>query len=485
FRENENIWFCNRVGRVKNAYYSFCCFESCEDIYFSNNVSDSKDIYNSTSIDHSSLVYESVRIFDSHHIFFCDDIYNSKNIYFSYDLRDCEECIFCNNLVGKKYMIYNKQYEKGEYNKMKENLYKNTSNHDNLKKLLKDYEILKQKSIRKGVSLIGTEKSVGDQLKNSNDTLFGFWMLGADDCFNSANGFPATQKKAFNSFGFGLVENIYFSMGSGPLTKGFFSVNIESSSDIYFSQKLKGCHHCIGCYGLINADYHILNKAYSKEDYEKNFDKIMLNLNNSGNLNKFYNIEKTPYPLNDSTLVEEFPIKNLRYLKSYNGGDYKSYEFEEKLYNSKGKGNLYIFDESLAISDAILDLGGKEKIKTKWRNKKAEVNIPTGMTVLKYDELPKNIQDIDLSILEKAIICQETSRPFRIIKKELEFYKKHHIALPSLHPDIRIEKRIERKSKIGLYLMNCCKCNKEILSVYDESYGYNLCCEECYNREVY
>ncbi len=43
----------------------------------------------------------------------------------------------------------------------------------------------------------------------------------------------------------------------------------HNCSDSFFLQDCTDCRHCFGCVGLRNKEYHINNKSYSKEDYEK------------------------------------------------------------------------------------------------------------------------------------------------------------------------------------------------------------------------
>jgi hypothetical protein len=47
----------------------------------------------------------------------------------------------------------------------------------------------------------------------------------------------------------------------------------------------------------------------------------------------------------------------------------------------------------------------------------------------------------DDEIIKQIIICAESGRPFRILKQELDFYRKHDLPLPTFHPDIRHEHR--------------------------------------------
>jgi len=56
--------------------------------------------------------------------------------------------------------------------------------------------------------------------------------------------------------------------------------------------------------------------------------------------------------------------------------------------------------------------------------------------------LPENIADIPDDILNRAIECEITKKPFRIIKEELVFYRKHNLPIPRRHPD---QRHLDRK----------------------------------------
>jgi len=47
------------------------------------------------------------------------------------------------------------------------------------------------------------------------------------------------------------------------------------------------------------------------------------------------------------------------------------------------------------------------------------------MNIIFAKDIPDNLDEITEDILNKAIICEVSKRPFRISKKELQFYKKH------------------------------------------------------------
>jgi len=122
----------------------------------------------------------------------------------------------------------------------------------------------------------------------------------------------------------------------------------------------------------------------------------------------------------------------------------------------------------------------RKKIKCFYRTKEQEINIPENMDIIFAKDLPDNIDEVNDSILEKAIICEITKRPFRISKKELEFYKKHSLPLPKTHYDIRHLNRLKYLPNRQISVKQCEVCKQEKLTNYPE---YKNICEECYNNE--
>lgn len=50
-----------------------------------------------------------------------------------------------------------------------------------------------------------------------------------------------------------------------------YSLNCEDCQNVYFSRDCVGCSNCVGCINLRNKNYHIFNKPYAKEEFEKKF----------------------------------------------------------------------------------------------------------------------------------------------------------------------------------------------------------------------
>ena len=56
----------------------------------------------------------------------------------------------------------------------------------------------------------------------------------------------------------------------------FYVMNSYACRDVWFSRDCRNCQNCIGCVGLRNKQYYILNRPYSKENYEKKVQELNL-----------------------------------------------------------------------------------------------------------------------------------------------------------------------------------------------------------------
>ena len=99
----------------------------------------------------------------------------------------------------------------------------------------------------------------------------------------------------------------------------------------------------------------------------------------------------------------------------------------------------------------------------------------------------KTIQEKKPEFLKKllnyAIICEVSKKPFRITKQEIDFYKKHNLPLPTKHPDIRNKERFARKDPTIMHLVTCDECGEEMLSVHLPWEWKKVLCEKCFYEE--
>jgi CxxC-x17-CxxC domain-containing protein len=105
--------------------------------------------------------------------------------------------------------------------------------------------------------------------------------------------------------------------------------------------------------------------------------------------------------------------------------------------------------------------------------------------IIPAEQLPESIDDIPDDVLNWAIRCSATKRPFRIVRKELEFYRRMHLPLPRFHPEERHRRRTARRHGRQLFARTCAKCGKAIQTSYSPERSEIVYCEECYLKEVY
>ena len=115
----------------------------------------------------------------------------------------------------------------------------------------------------------------------------------------------------------------------------------------------------------------------------------------------------------------------------------------------------------------------------KWREKK--IIDPSTYEVCK---IPDDITEVDDSVLKQTLVCENTGKPYRLVKPELAFYRKMNLPIPRLHPDERHRQRMALRNPRKLYDRNCPECQKDMKTTYAPERSEKVLCEECYLNAV-
>jgi len=113
---------------------------------------------------------------------------------------------------------------------------------------------------------------------------------------------------------------------------------------------------------------------------------------------------------------------------------------------------------------------------------KVDKTIPTEkMSVL------DDIKDVPDEIVNWAIECEVSKKLFRIIPKELKFYREHGLPISRRHPDVRHLDRLKLRNPRKLWHQVCDKkgCEVEFETTYAPDRPEKVYCEKCYREEVY
>ena len=477
----ENSEYSSHIWWWKNLYLTYCAFMDVEDIYYSLRVIwTCQDVYNSYNIvDTCSNIYSSAVISKSYDIFYSYNVVNSQNIWFWKDMNNCQDCIFSCNEVNSRYKVFNTQYTKEEYEKIKLDIMTRIKDPKQFDFLVKKYEdFLEENYIGQGVNINRCEQVTWEATFDSKNTINSFGCNAMEDCINVWNWWDNADdhnKNIINSSEFGTdCENVIWSYSFGcGIYNVFFSSTIQSNSkNIYYCDDIETCEEMMFCIGLKKKKYCILNKQYTKDQYFELKEKIIKNLQEKWLWWEAITWDISDFAYNDSMAYDYFQIHKVIYAN-----------WREQIINKNVNGVVTVLSDDF-ISDAILDLWWNEKINIKWRTKDVEVNVPKWMISIHANDLPK-IDKVDKSILEKAIICEETGRPFRIVKRELEFLKKKWLPLPRIHHSRRIEKLLSIRPTGKLYIWKSDLSWEDMLSVYREKPKWKVYSHDEYQDFMY
>jgi hypothetical protein len=439
-----NSDYCNEAGRLKNAYL---CFDAdfVEDSAYLVKVTNTKNSFDSHEIIDNELCYECVMVYKSYRTFYSVDCESCVDVWFSKGLRGCTNCFGCVNLRGKSYYFFNEPLSKEDYEKKMAEL--NLSSFDSISKVKTRAFDFWQKFPVKYYHGIRNLNCTGDRINNSKNVIDSFSVEDGENMryiqisvLKASNSYDSTQL-------FMGIENAYECMTCGDGAYGLkFCFNCFGEvRDLEYCGYCFSSSSCFGSVSLRNKKYCILNKQYTKEEYEELVPKIIKQMND------------LPY-IDKNGLIYEY-------------GDFFPFEFSPLAYN-----------ESIAFD--YMPLNKEEAIKNGflWR----DPNVREFQTTIKGSGLPNSIDDVSESIIKEIIACDKCERAYRIIPIELQFYKRIGLPLPHLCHNCRFLDRFVFINTPKLWHRSCMKegCENEFETSYAPDRPEIVYCESCYNQEV-
>ncbi len=417
--ESKNCYLTRSIARSENLFYGYRALE-CKD---------SIDISHVFTLDQC---YDCGYCFSSYSLLFSRNCRECIESAFLFDCRNCQHCFMSWNLRGKSYCIENVQYSKEEYEEKMKSV--NLGSHTELEKYKARYtEILKENAVHRENFNIKTYNSTGAYMSNCNNCTNVFCWEDSENCTNCIRGLKS--KDSIDLTGCWIMELC----GNNSCCTNAYALKYSIWSDgARYSEYCDQCleiDYCFGCVGLRKKKYCILNKEYTKEEYEALKEKIITDMKVRGEYGTFppYSLGLCPY--NFSTAAVYFPDVTQEYVEGLGG------------YWDKNE------------------------------NKKIE-GMPTS-------ELPDSIRDATDSLVTQALVCPVTGWRYNIASDELAFLKRKNVALPRVHFDVRTKERLAPMSQTKGESYQCTFCSKDIVGYYPYDWGYKkIACVDCYQREI-
>jgi hypothetical protein len=432
FQSNtENSVYTNHALNMKNCYLIWGGGED-EDCLYGNFVTYCKDVVDGLSIYSSESCYEGIA---SDKCYGCIQFHNCRDCVDCIMIEDCTSCSNCIGCVGlqrKKYCLFNKEIPKEEWEEKRNEL--GCINAKNTKLLQEKVHQLKKTIPQRGSHIFASENCTGDGIFNSRNCKNCFDINFCEDCKNV--GFTpkgiSTHDAIFSApDGLELSYSTCSSLGGQRMLCTFLAYYCN---DTYYSME---CHHCnnlFGCASMRNNSYCIFNKQYSQLEYEKLAGRIVEHMIETGEWGEYFPALLAPICYNESNAIDYFPIEKVDAVKN---------------------GWAWHDDEEVHLEGEVLQ------------------------------QVPNSIDEVNDSICEKVLICEQTGKQYKITKQELQFYRQMKIALPRKCPVARHHDRMKLRLPRKLWNRTCDKCKKEHMTNYSPERPETVYCESCYLSEVY
>ena len=246
-----------------------------------------------------------------------------------------------------------------------------------------------------------------------------------------------------------------------------FGVIVWYSNNVQCGFNCQSSRDLFGCVGLRNKQYCILNRQYTKEEYEALVPKVIAHMNAMPYVDRvgreyrygeFFPAELSPYAYNEAVTQDYFPLSQ----------------------------------------SAAQELGFS------WRERE-----PSQYTItVRSEQTPRSIAEVGDAMLKEVIGCAHEGKceepcttAFRITPDELAFYRRLNLPLPRLCPKCRHYERLKLRNPLKLWHRKCmcgtgiikntathqhadAPCSNEFETTFAPERSETVYCEACYNAEV-
>lgn len=441
----ENSEYTNLVTAVKNCYL-ISNSDYNENCAYGSEIESSKDCVDNLMINQCESCYESVNCQQCYQAFYSIDCESCHNIWFSKNLVGCSDCFGCVNLRKQQYCIFNTQYSKEDYFKKLESFGLGTR--EGLEAMRQQVKEFFAKFPQKYMHGRFNKNVSGDYIYHANEvansyiitetqnTRYSQWMLvkPVKDCWDYTEYGDNAQRVYDTVTAGGGMSDIMFSWYlSGNC------VDVQYSAYCFNSVK-----HAFGCVGLRSQEYCILNKKYTKAEYDQLKTAIIDQMKEYG---EFFPIALSPFGYNETTAQEYFPLGK----EQANEKGYKWHEQEKKTSQATTSSEILPCKHNMQCNHSCTTI-------------------------------------------------------FRVIPQELAFYNNHKLPLPDVCPNCRHYKRLAYRNPFKSWQRNCqCAgiasdnaeykntaehfhktdhCPKQFITSYAPDRLDIIYCDDCYLSEV-
>ncbi len=426
----ENSDYCNYCGDNKNCYLDIAG-EANEDCYFNLFTKYSKNCVDNTFVYNSELMYESINCYQCYNTNYSIYLENCTDCSFCFDLKGCSDCLFSYNLRNKKYCIFNIQYSPEEYKKKVQEM--NMGSLRANKEHIKEWKTMMKKAVHRDMYNLSSKNCIGNEVKNSKNCQYAY---NVSNCEDSKYLYDVLDAKDCYDLNYSLYkpELAYETISTLSMNRSAFNMASHYCHEIFYGDLCNNSSYLFGCIGLNQKKYCILNKQYTKEEYETLVPKIIEHMTRNGEWGEFFSSSISPFGYNETVAQEYFPLT------------------ENEV----------------------------EARKLQWHKEEGK-----GLYEGPKYEVPDSITNIPAEIIKTILSCSDCKKNYRIIAQELQYYRNKNLPIPDTCPTCRHKNRTALRNPRKLWSRNCEKCSTSIQTSYSPDRPETIYCEKCYLEAVY
>ena len=291
-QDNKDCYMLVTSGNNEKCMYgSWCDYSfSCSDCYMINKC---------------EFCYECLNMTNCSHCSWSQDSANCVNVYFSNDCRGCIDCFGCVGLRSKKNCWFNEQLTKEEYAQRIKDF---SFNAKSIQETVNKAKILRLSLPFKYYHGFQAQNFLGDYVENIEHARAVFNCRDHKDTAYMQDAWFKTSD-CLDCTEIIIGELSYEIQGVAAPTRTIVARSCHSTiTDSYYCDMCFGAQDCLGCFGLKQKQYCILNKQYTKEEYLKLKAKIIEHMRKTKEWGEYFPSNVSSFAYNESMAQDYFPL---------------------------------------------------------------------------------------------------------------------------------------------------------------------------------
>lgn len=339
--QDQNSDYTNYGYRNKDCYLMFTSDQN-QGCHYGTYVWNSVDCFDNFFVLYSELCYSCVDCVQCYGCSFCQECENCSDCFGCFDLKGCRNCFGSSGLRNKEFVFFNEQLSKEDYEARVQEAKQNWP------ALMERLKTVGQGTPRRNLFVVSSENAHGDHLKNCKNVAQCFDCQDFEEGMYCAN-VVAKSDHCFDMDGGGFTYWCYEVLSTGATASRCVGVEHtwNNGNDLLHCAFSMGSSDLFGCAGLHRKQYCILNKQYSKEDYETLAAKIVEHMQRTGEWGLFFPPALSAFAYNETAAQVYYPLTreqaiSLGYkwdetvVSEHEGKPFNITKLEEEFYRKRG-----------------------------------------------------------------------------------------------------------------------------------------------------